>query len=107
MWQGKYLNVILTVNAVLLAGLLWTQVAEQPVLAETAVAQSRSKPSADGKYKGSYYKPNAAQQRADQMKILEAIQKSVEAQTKLLSSGKVKVEVMNLDEIKIEMPTNP
>ena len=43
MRQGTYLNVILTVNAVLLAGLVWTQVADTPLLAETASAQSRSR----------------------------------------------------------------
>ena len=47
MRQSRYLNVILTVNAVLLAGLLWTQVVDRPMLAETgdrAVAQHHRHP---------------------------------------------------------------
>ena len=104
MRQGTYLNVILTVNAVLLAGLLWTQVVDRPVLAETAVAQSRSKPNPNKDYSGTYYKPNAAEQRKQQIEALNKLNESIQAQTMMLSSSKAKVEVMNLDEIKLEMP---
>src|SRR5258705_12410787 len=38
--QGTYLNVILTANAILLTGLLWSQVAGHPLLAAEASAQS-------------------------------------------------------------------
>lgn len=41
MQKDRYLNIMLTVIAMLLAGLLWTQVAEQP-LVDTASAQIRS-----------------------------------------------------------------
>jgi hypothetical protein len=102
MRQGKYLNVILTVNAVLLAGLLWTQVAEQPMLADSAVAQTRSRPN-PGK-KPSFYKPNASEQRADQLEVLKQLNQSIKEQTSLLSSGKLQVEVTNLDTIKVEVP---
>ena len=55
MRQGSYLNVILTVNAVLLAGVLWTHVAGTPVLNSTANAQSAGT--------GGTGIPNAADQR--------------------------------------------
>lgn len=92
MRRDTYLNVILTVNAMLLAGMLWTQVAEKPLLAETAIAQgSRNRVTI----------PNAANQRkliADEIKKLN---KSMEATRKLIESGKIKIEVTNLDQIKL------
>ncbi len=42
MRQLKYLNMILTVNALLLAGLLWTTVTGGPSFVPEAMAQSRS-----------------------------------------------------------------
>jgi len=90
MRQGSYLNVILTVNAVLLAGVLWTHVAGTPVLNSTANAQSA----------GGTGIPNAADQRQKQIEALRELKVSVDATNKLLTSGKLKVEVSNIDALK-------
>ncbi len=85
MRQGKYLNGILTVIAVLLAVLLWTQVASRPVFSTPAVA--------DGPPTGF---PNAAAQRQRMIEALQQMRKSTEASNKLLTSGKLRVEVTNI-----------
>jgi len=96
MRQGTYLNVILTVNAVLLAGLVWTQVAGVPVFAGNASAQSRSRlgpppPTV----------PNAGKQRERIAAKIMELKASVDETRSLLESGRVKVEVTNLDEVDI------
>jgi hypothetical protein len=98
MRRGTYLNVILTVNAVLLTGLLWTQIASQPLLASTATAQSRTKQATAPVI------PNAADQRNKMINALADLKRSVDAQRQLLESGKLKVYVTNLDEINLEAP---
>jgi hypothetical protein len=97
MRQQKYLNVILTVNAILLAGLLWTQVADRPVLSDEATAQSRTQPRQPG-----VGIPNAAQQRMEMVDGIEDLKKAMAAQYRLLKSGELTVRVSNLDEIEIE-----
>ena len=95
MTQIKYLNVILTVNAMLLAALLWSQLSEQPVLSLPAMAQS----AAGGVNADDPGIPNAGTQR---QKIVEAIQRlegKVEATNRLLSGGRLKVQVANLAEL--------
>ncbi|MDY7108374.1 MAG: hypothetical protein SYC29_07025 [Planctomycetota bacterium] len=99
MRRGTYLNVILTVNAVLLTGLLWTQLADRPLLETEAAAQSRTKTPAPPA------PPNAAEQRAKMIKTLNGLKQSVDAQRKLMESGKLKVTVTNLDEIELEAPS--
>ena len=94
MRQMRYLNAILTVNAVLLAALLWTQVATTPVLAQPAVAQSRTRPT--GRIP---LLPNAAKQRDAQTGLLREIKESVDATRHLLERGGFKVEVTNLDAV--------
>ena len=37
----RVISSLLSVNALLLAGLLWTQIADKPILARTAVAKAR------------------------------------------------------------------
>ncbi len=98
MRQGTYLNVILTVNAVLLAGLVWTQVAETPLLAETASAQNRSRlgPPVPNV-------PNAAKQREKIVASVDRLKASVDETRRLLQSGGLEVKVTNLDEIKINI----
>ena len=91
--RTSYLNVILTVNAVLLAGLLWTQISTSPPMAQEAVAQQRTKRSATI--------PNAAEQRVRIIQAIQSLQRSTDATKKLLDSGKLKVEVTNLDEIEV------
>jgi hypothetical protein len=90
MRQGKYLNVILTANAVLLAGLLWTQVAQRPLLAGDAVAQSPGVPGI----------PNAAEQRQKMIEAMRDIKASVDATKQAIQGGKIKVEVTNIDQLK-------
>jgi hypothetical protein len=97
MRQQKYLNVILTINAILLACLLWTQVADRPVLSDEATAQSRSQSRLPG-----VGIPNAAQQRMDMVEGIEDLKKAMAAQYRFLKSGELTVQVSNLDEIKLE-----
>ena len=93
MRQRTYLNVILTVNALLLACLLWTQVAAAPFAAQTAIAQEPR-----------LLIPNAAEQRKKMIDAMEQINQSIDAQHRLLKSGAVTVKVANLDEIHLEAP---
>ncbi len=94
MRQQKYLNVILTINAVLLAALVWTQVAERPVLDRTATAQIQSR-AVQPRF------PNAAQQRSEIVRGLASLQKAVDKNTQILESGRMRVEVTNLSELLI------
>ncbi len=75
----KLIAVLLTVNALLLAALLWVQVAETPILARPALAQRQQL-------------PNAGLQRDRMLATLEAIRKSVDETRTILKSGRVKVE---------------
>jgi hypothetical protein len=88
MRQGRYLNVILTVNAVLLTGLLWTQLSDRPLLASDVAAQS---------VPGI---PNAADQRQRMLEAMREIKDSVDATRNMLQSGKLKVEVTNIEDLK-------
>lgn len=96
--QTRCLNTLLTVNAVLLGGLLWTQLADRPLLAGSAEAQSRmtGTSAAQGV-------PNAAQQREQMIDALRDMKKSVDEMKKTMEDGKLKVQVTNLDEIKIDV----
>jgi hypothetical protein len=89
MRQSNYLNVILTVNAVLLAGLLWTQVVGRAPLAEQAAAQSTT---------GGF--SNATEQRQRMIDLLLEIKTSMDATRKVVESGKMKVEVTNIEMLK-------
>jgi len=91
MKREQYLNVILTINALLLASLIWTQVADQPVLATTVEAQSARNPPVRV--------PNAAEQRKRIADEVQALNKTVEATRKMIESGAIKVEVTNLDQM--------
>jgi len=99
MRQGLYLNVILTVNAVLLAGIVWTQVAGHPTLARSASAQT-------GPVSPNQGIPNAADQRQKVIEGIRDLKTSVEAMKRTIESGKLKVEVTNLDQIKKVEVTN-
>ena len=102
MRKDTYLNIILTVNAILLATMLWVQVADNPILAENATAQSRSKPRKSTANRGKpFVFPNDADQRQKQIDEMIKIGKSIEATRKLIESGNLRVEVTNLGEIKI------
>ena len=90
MRRTPYLNVILTINAALLAALVWTQVADRPVLAQTASAQSRTQP---------FQPPNSATLLKKNLDEMQAIKKEVAELSALLKSGKVRVEVTNLGDL--------
>jgi hypothetical protein len=91
MRHGTYLNVILTVNAVLLGGLVWSQIAGKAVLEQSATAQVNKEGAGV---------PNAADQRQKMIEALREMKTSIDANNKLLQSGKLRVEVTNLNEIK-------
>ena len=98
MRQTTYLNVILTLNAVLLTGVLWTQLASRPLLAQSAEAQASSaQASAIGI-------PNAGSQRDQMIRHLDRLNRNLEGAMKLLEGGKTRVEVTNLKEIKLDVP---
>jgi len=90
MKSRRYLNVILTVNAALLAGVLWTQVVCHPVLETTANAldDTRAEP------------PNAAEQRLKMIERLEQLKRATDATYMLLKNGEVKVRVTNAAEMR-------
>jgi hypothetical protein len=96
MRQATYLNVILTVNAVLLAAVMWTQVSVQS-LSPAAHAQSGQGTPGGGV-------PNAADQRQRMIESLREIHSSVEATRRLVESGRVKVEVTNIDRLRDDRP---
>jgi hypothetical protein len=95
MRQGTYLNVILTVNAALLSVLAWTQLAGRPLLADDAAAQA----GASAGDKGSMI--NAAEQRQRMIEALTDLKKAVEATRTTVESGRLRVEVTNLDQIRV------
>jgi hypothetical protein len=111
----KYLNVILTVNAMLLTGLLWTAIVGQPLLAGEASAQSRTRdlrtdPSGQVTVRdpetGRWTRvgiPNAGAQRADMVRSLRGIEQAISELQETLRSGAVKAQITNLDEIRIEV----
>lgn len=74
----RLFTTLLTVNAILLAGLLWVQLADKPIFAEVAYAQS----------------PNAGLQREQMMRLLIDVRKAAQATQKILESGYVKVVVV-------------
>ena len=90
MRQSRYLNVILTVNALLLAGLIWTQVADRPLLADTASAQVRSVPNTPVRM------PNAANQRYEMISALRDLKRSVDSMQQTVAGGNLRVEVTNI-----------
>src|SRR5688572_12228375 len=90
--QGTYLHVILTANALLMAGLLWTQVvggSAELLGTQTAVAQGSKDPT-EGV-------PNAANQRQKMIETLREVKTSVDAMKKSLDGGKIRVEISNPD----------
>jgi hypothetical protein len=94
--QLKYMNIVLTINAVLLLGLLWSGWSGEPVFSNEAAAQSRSRPQG---WRPVPTVPNAGKQRDRQIQATEEVQRSVDAMVRLLESGDIKVQVTNQDEI--------
>ena len=98
MTQIKYLNVILTINAVLLAALVWSQVGAGPGLDAVASAQTAAPDDAGI--------PNAASQRQQIVEAIRRLDGKVEATNRLLSGGRLKVQVANLAELGPQSPNN-
>lgn len=97
MRPSRYLNAILTVNAVLLAVLVWTQVAGHGTLPLPGAREAAAQAQPAGI-------PNAAAQRQQMIDSLRELRKSVEESNKLLKDGHLRVHVTNLHEIQIEKP---
>lgn len=89
----QFLNGILTVNAVLLAALVWTNVSDGPSRAEAAPLL----PQADEVQGGV---PNAGAQRERMISEIRALREDVRALEQAMSSGRVKVNVGNFAELK-------
>lgn len=87
--QARFLNVILTVNAVALSAIAWTQLAGAP-LSNSAQAQT---PPEQGI-------PNAGAQRQRMIQELQGLRESVDSMKKQLDGGKMKVIIANIDELK-------
>ena len=98
MRRMKSTNILLAVNAVLMSAVLWTNLAggttdRQPLLAGRSAHAQSPLNSADGV-------PNAGRQRQQTVEELRALNATVESLKSLLNGPAIKVQVMNLDEMK-------
>ena len=99
MSKDTYLNIVLTVIAVLLTVDVWTRVAEQPLPGEIALAQSRSQPNRMAPRKTIVQKgvsaigTEAIDQRTQMIELLAGIREQVGGLRGLLESGGIKVQV--------------
>jgi hypothetical protein len=98
MRRTTYLNVILTVNAALLTGLLWMQVVGRP-LATQAMAQGAAGDGEDPLGGRSPGIPNAGRQREQMIEAMRRIDDNVAALSRTLTNGRIKVDVKNLEEL--------
>lgn len=91
MRQGRYLNIILTINAFLLSALIWTQLADGPAMVERAEAQTPRQ--GEGI-------PNAADQRLRMIESLREINRRMDRIERRLETGELRVRVMNPEDIR-------
>lgn len=98
----RYMNAMLTINALLLAALLWVLVVERPLLASEADAREPDlvEKHTSGKQKAPVF-ANSTGQRQEIIKQLKLLNASLDRQADMLESGKMKVEVTNLDDIEV------
>lgn len=96
MGQGRYLNIILTVNALLLTVLVWTQLAGHGPLVQRADAQSA----------GGGSMVSAAEQRQRMIESMRDMRQAVNETNRLLERGTLKVTVMNAHELRSESQGN-
>lgn len=89
----SYLNGILTVNAVLLAALVWTNVGGGPATANASPFPIQAE---DGVPNA----PNAAAQRERLINEIKSLRDDVRSLESVFTSGKVKVSVGNVNEFK-------
>lgn len=102
MRDKKYLNFILTINAVLLACLLWTQVAEKGILAEDATAQVRDRRPGTRNLREvgpPITIPNASSQRQAAVDEMKKLNRTLEALKSHIEGGSLTVEVTNADDL--------
>lgn len=100
----RYTNVLLTINALLLAALLWVLVVERPIFAGEAEARVVKSPLVDKHVSGKQKAPvfaNATGQRQEIIAQLKLLNAGLARQQSMLESGRMKVEVTNLDEIEV------
>ncbi|HWB20450.1 MAG TPA: hypothetical protein VG711_09140 [Phycisphaerales bacterium] len=88
MRRHALLNGLLTLNAILMAGVLWTQLSDRPIFAGKATAGP-----ADPALAPSI--PNAADQRQKIVDELRGIKASMESLKQSIQGGTYKVEVTN------------
>ena len=100
----RYTNVLLTINALLLAALLWVLVVERPIFAGEAEARVVQSPAAENPSRVRRKAPvfaNATAQRQQIIAQLKLMNANLAQQKSLFESGRMKVEVTNLDEIEV------
>ena len=99
MRKDTYLNVVLTVIAVLLTVDVWTRISEHPLPVDQAMAQSRSQPNRMAPRKTISQKgvsaigTEAIGQRAEMIEVLTGIREQLGALRGLLEGGGIKVQV--------------
>ena len=93
MKQMRYLNVILTINAALLACVLYTQLIDRPILATQAQAQTQAVPPGGI--------PNAGKQREQIVVAVQELARDVQKTNRLLE-GELKVTVTNAREMRAD-----
>ena len=99
MRRDTYLNLVLTLIAVLLTADLWVRIADRPLVAETAIAQSRSQANRLGLRKPPPQKgvsaigTEAIDQRAEMIVLLNGIREQFSGLRGLLESGGIKVQL--------------
>ena len=89
---ARYLNAILTINAVLLGLLLWTQVAGTPMFDRTAEAQAT-------RTEGQDSFANPIKQRKQMIDLLKSTNDSINKLTQSIEKSTVNVKVTNFDEM--------
>ncbi len=99
MQRETYLSVLLTCTACLLTVDLWARLADRPVLASEAIAQSRSRnPNAKnaGQRGVGTSMSDGVQQRKEIIELLKGLKTKVGSLEHAMTSGSIKVEVINL-----------
>jgi hypothetical protein len=98
MRRETYLSVLLTFTACLLTVDLWTRLADQPVLASEAFAQSRSRnPNASTTTRGvGTSTSDGVKQRKEMIELLKGLKAEVATLSGTIASGAIKVEIVNL-----------
>ncbi|MHC5022326.1 MAG: hypothetical protein ACYTGG_00245 [Planctomycetota bacterium] len=100
MQQGTYLNVILTINAILLAALVWVSLG--PAEADAQQVRPNPEPSSpvrSSPFTGTPFPINPGAQRIRMIELLEHISAATLETNDQLEAGEARVQVTNLSEI--------